>query len=84
MRRMGVDPKNGWAARYEVLPGKEKVVDELKSSRSLLMPYISLPIWIEEERRLRGTLKRSLVVMTLVINALCSTKLQSGRFRIFL
>ena len=30
MRRMGVDPKNGWAARYEVLPGKEKVVDELK------------------------------------------------------
>ena len=30
VRRMGVDPKNGWAARYEVLPGKEKVVDELK------------------------------------------------------
>jgi DNA topoisomerase-1 len=27
---MGVDPKNGWTARYEVLPGKEKVVDELK------------------------------------------------------
>ncbi len=30
VRRMGVDPKNGWAARYEILPGKEKVVDELK------------------------------------------------------
>ena len=30
VRRMGVDPKNGWVARYEVLPGKEKVVDELK------------------------------------------------------
>ena len=30
VRRMGVDPTNGWAARYEVLPGKEKVVDELK------------------------------------------------------
>ncbi|MDB3933869.1 type I DNA topoisomerase [Luminiphilus sp.] len=30
VRRMGVDPKNGWTARYEVLPGKEKVVDELK------------------------------------------------------
>ena len=30
IRRMGVDPKNGWTARYEVLPGKEKVVDELK------------------------------------------------------
>ena len=27
---MGIDPDNGWEARYEVLPGKEKVVDELK------------------------------------------------------
>ena len=30
VRRMGVDPDNAWAASYEVLPGKEKVVDELK------------------------------------------------------
>ncbi|WP_409439448.1 type I DNA topoisomerase [Psychromonas sp. GE-S-Ul-11] len=28
--RMGIDPKNNWAANYEILPGKEKVVDELK------------------------------------------------------
>ncbi|MCV2402702.1 type I DNA topoisomerase [Marinomonas sp. C2222] len=28
--RMGVDPENDWNAHYEVLPGKEKVVDELK------------------------------------------------------
>ncbi|MEH6626242.1 MAG: type I DNA topoisomerase [Motiliproteus sp.] len=28
--RMGVDPENGWKANYEILPGKEKVVDELK------------------------------------------------------
>jgi DNA topoisomerase-1 len=28
--RMGVDPENDWAARYEILPGKEKVVAELK------------------------------------------------------
>ena len=28
--RMGVDPENDWKARYEILPGKEKVVDELK------------------------------------------------------
>ncbi|WP_431688544.1 type I DNA topoisomerase [Hahella sp. NBU794] len=28
--RMGVDPENDWAARYEILPGKEKVVEELK------------------------------------------------------
>ena len=28
--RMGVDPDQNWSARYEVLPGKEKVVSELK------------------------------------------------------
>lgn len=28
--RMGVDPEHGWAAQYEVLPGKEKVVAELQ------------------------------------------------------
>ena len=30
INRMGVDPENNWQAHYEVLPGKEKVVDELK------------------------------------------------------
>ena len=30
VKRMGVDPENGWAARYEILPGKEKVIDELR------------------------------------------------------
>ena len=28
--RMGVDPDKNWLARYEILPGKEKVVAELK------------------------------------------------------
>ncbi|MGB0203600.1 MAG: type I DNA topoisomerase [Neptuniibacter sp.] len=28
--RMGIDPDQGWEPHYEVLPGKEKVVDELK------------------------------------------------------
>jgi len=28
--RMGVDPDHNWDARYEILPGKEKVVSELK------------------------------------------------------
>jgi DNA topoisomerase-1 len=31
VNRMGVDPYHGWAAQYEILPGKEKVVAELKS-----------------------------------------------------
>ncbi|GED21854.1 type I DNA topoisomerase [Halomonas halmophila] len=30
IRRMGIDPDNGWEADYVVLPGKEKVVAELK------------------------------------------------------
>ena len=29
--RMGIDPAHGWKARYEILPGKEKVVKELKT-----------------------------------------------------
>jgi DNA topoisomerase I len=29
--RMGIDPEHGWKARYEILPGKEKVVKELKA-----------------------------------------------------
>ncbi|GAP75028.1 DNA topoisomerase I [Pseudoalteromonas sp. SW0106-04] len=28
--RMGIDPEKGWEPHYEVLPGKEKVVQELK------------------------------------------------------
>lgn len=30
VRRMGIDPEHGWEARYEILPGKEKVVAELQ------------------------------------------------------
>jgi len=28
--RMGIDPDNQWQAQYQILPGKEKVVEELK------------------------------------------------------
>ncbi len=31
VNRMGVDPYHGWKADYEILPGKEKVVSELKT-----------------------------------------------------
>lgn len=30
INRMGVDPENHWQANYQILPGKEKVVDELQ------------------------------------------------------
>ena len=29
---MGIDPENNWTAKYTVLPGKEKVVKELKKA----------------------------------------------------
>lgn len=29
--RMGIDPYHGWKANYQILPGKEKVVSELKT-----------------------------------------------------
>uniref|UniRef100_UPI002679574D type I DNA topoisomerase n=1 Tax=Oceanisphaera avium TaxID=1903694 RepID=UPI002679574D len=29
--RMGIDPTNGWQANYQILPGKEKVVNELQA-----------------------------------------------------
>ena len=32
IRRMGVDPEHGWAATYEILPGKEKVIKELQEA----------------------------------------------------
>lgn len=31
VNRMGIDPYHGWKAQYEILPGKEKVVTELKA-----------------------------------------------------
>ena len=30
IRNMAIDPENDWAARYEILPGKEKVLEELQ------------------------------------------------------
>jgi DNA topoisomerase-1 len=31
VKRMGIDPENNWEAHYQILPGKEKVVEELRS-----------------------------------------------------
>jgi DNA topoisomerase-1 len=32
VRRMGIDPDNGWEARYEILPDKVKVIKELREA----------------------------------------------------
>jgi len=34
VKKMGIDPDQGWQASYEILPGKEKVVSELKTLAS--------------------------------------------------
>ena len=30
IKRMGIDPEHGWQPQYEIMPGKEKVVSELR------------------------------------------------------
>ena len=48
--RMGVDPENNWAARYEILPGKEKVVAELqKLAKSADQIYLATDLDREGE-----------------------------------
>ena len=32
IRRMGIDPDNGWVANYEIIPDKAKVIKELKAA----------------------------------------------------
>jgi hypothetical protein len=54
INRMGVDPEHDWIAHYEVLPGKEHVVAELKNLPKMLMQSISQRTWIEKEKRLLG------------------------------
>ncbi len=48
--RMGIDPEHGWAANYQILPGKEKVVDELrKFARQADVVYLATDLDREGE-----------------------------------
>ena len=50
VRRMGVNPDKNWSAEYEVLPGKEKVVDELsKLAEKADMVYLATDLDREGE-----------------------------------
>lgn len=50
VKRMGIDPDNDWRADYEVLPGKEKVVDELvKLAEKADMVYLATDLDREGE-----------------------------------
>jgi DNA topoisomerase-1 len=52
--RMGIDPGKDWKANYQILPGKEKVVAELKKLAKMLKIFIWPRIWIGKERLLLG------------------------------
>ncbi len=50
VRRMGINPANDWSAEYEILPGKEKVVDELsKLAANADMIYLATDLDREGE-----------------------------------
>lgn len=50
IQRMGVDPEHGWKARYEIMPGKEKVVSELqKLAKSADAVYLATDLDREGE-----------------------------------
>ena len=50
IRRMGIDPDHGWRAEYQILPGKEKVVDELrKAARAADAIYLATDLDREGE-----------------------------------
>ena len=48
--RMGVDPERGWKANYHVLPGKEKVVSDLKkAAKNADQIYLATDLYREGE-----------------------------------
>ncbi|NOY62837.1 MAG: type I DNA topoisomerase [Gammaproteobacteria bacterium] len=50
IQRMGIDPEHGWNPRYEIMPGKEKVVEELrKLARNADMVYLATDLDREGE-----------------------------------
>lgn len=79
VNRMGVDPWHNWEAHYEVLPGKEKVVSELKQLAEKATTSISQPTLTAKGKPLHGTCGKLLVVMMRAIAEWCLTKLLKTR-----
>lgn len=74
VRRMGIDPDNGWKADYRILPGKDKVVRSSRRLPQKAMPSTSQPIWIARERPSPGTFARSWEEIRHATDAWCSTR----------
>lgn len=80
VNRMGVDPWHNWDARYEVLPGKEKVVSELKQLAEKA-DHIYLATDLDREGKpLHGTCGKSSAATTPATAAWCLTKLPKMLF----
>ena len=74
IRRMGINPEQNWAARYEILPSKEKVVEELrKIAETADVIYLATDMDREGEESL-GICRKPLVVTLLVIGVLSLMK----------
>lgn len=48
IKRMGINPEQGWEAQYQILPGKEKVVNELRKLAANA-PHIYLATDLDRE-----------------------------------
>ncbi len=58
VRRMGIDPDNGWAANYEIIPEKEKVIKELKTAaKSVVLCVDTTKQWYQ-----RRVLRKQLIL----------------------
>lgn len=79
--RMGVDPEHGWKAKYEILPGKEKVIEELRRlAKEADTIYLATDL-DREGRPSPGTCASRLAATTAVTSAWCSTRSPRRRFR---
>lgn len=79
--RMGVDPEHGWKAKYEILPGKEKVIEELrKLAKDADIIYLATDL-DREGKPLPGTCAKPSAGMTAATSAWCSTRSPRKPFR---
>lgn len=70
----GVDPEHGWKAKYEILPGKEKVIEELRRlAKDADTIYLATDL-DREGKPLPGTCAKPSVGMTAATSAWCSTR----------
>lgn len=79
--RMGVDPEHGWKAKYEILPGKEKVIDELRRlAKDADTVYLATDL-DREGRPSLGTCGKPSAVTKAATSAWYSTKSPRRPFR---